>query len=1498
MLKSIKKSFKYLMILIGIIILVPTFFSLIFRIPDVQTFIIKRIAGHFSEQIKSTVMVGRIEYSFFNKLEINDLLIKDQNNDTLIYSQKISAGILRLDFRNKVIKLGHVEIAEPTVALITDTSGVMNLKWYLDMLGNSDNKGKKSNSNISINQITIKNGRFSLVNKTSPEAKTLIDFNNLFLSGINGAIDNIKVLNDSTAFRINELRLSESNGFLVRSMNSKVVLADHDIIFRDLFLFLSSSIISADHIIMAADSSDSFKRFTDEVRLDIMLQKSLISCTDLRFFLPSANGLDESAELSGKISGTIAELKGRNIRASYRDYSYLDCDFDLSGLPKFEDTFIHIGVNNLKTNAKDFEKIKKPDKNSLKIPEVLYKLGNISFVGSFTGFVTDFVTYGKIGTEVGNINTDISLRPEGKNIFKVKGLVKGIDVDLGQLADKSDFLGKMSMETDVDGFATSSKKISGNLTGRIDSIEINKYVYRNVALNGIFTEKTWDGSVKISDRNIKMDMLGMLDFSNVLPEFDFTLNIAEANLNKLNLDKADTTSHLAMLATANFRGNNIDNLFGEIKLLNSTLRKYNNKLDLYDFSLKAFNENNKPAISIRTDFVDADLRGYYEFGEIGNVMKTALSSLMPSKFKAPKPIKKQSKNRFTFSLNFKNTDKINKFFKTGILFAEKSSVNGAFYQDSVININANSKMFNYRNNIFSNLALNANYAGTKFTADLKSSSLSILGRSDLKGFKAGFGAVPDNFIFSFDWDNKDKILNKGDFIARGSYIKREDGKEGSLLKIVIDSTDVFTGNTPWKIRQSTIRVDSNSTQIDRFIVASRNNSYTIDGTISGNRDDTLSLTFKGIDLSPLSKPAKTAKEGKVSDIPFNLRGVVNGNILISSALKNPLIESNIRVNGFSILGGDYGDISVMSIWNSSRKVADINASNNLNGKKNIDIKGFYDPGIKNFNLAGTASNLPVDALNPLLSFFASGITGTVSGKVNLTGAPGELVLAGALMAENVSMKIDYLQTKYKVNDTIRFDKRGIKFKNIKITDEKGNYAVLTGSVFHKYFKDYSVDLTVNMDKNDCLVLNTQQKDNELFYGTAYATGVTTIKSGQNSLSFDISAKTGKGTKFYIPLNSSLTVSESSFVTFINPDTAGKEDEKKVQIAVAKPLVNAIELNFDLDVTPDAEVQLLIDPKAGDVIKGRGSGKLNLSYNKKGEFKIYGDYIIEQGDYLFTLKNILNKKFDVEDGGKITFNGDIYNAEIDLTAKYKNIKTPLYPILYPILQDEQYKARVPVEPQLNLSGNLFNPVVGLDIYLPNASEETRTYLRNAITTDEERSRQFIYLLVMNSFYSDPSNPAYQSPLSNTGTGTSMMAVTTTEMLSNQVSNWLSQISNDFNVGFNYRPGTKDINSQELQVALSTQLLNDKVTINGNFDVSGTGAAEQTPLIGDFDIEYKLTEKLRFKVFNRYNNPYTGKGVPYTQGLGLSFKQDFNKFSDLLKKKDSSEMKKEDDVTVVK
>jgi hypothetical protein len=1486
MFKIIKKIFKYFIIALGIIIMFPTLIAITLQIPAVQTLIVKRITNHFSEQLRSTISVSKFEYRFFNKLTLNDVLIKDKNDDTLAFVKRLTAGIKYVDLKNKSFTIGKIEMIDPVLGLITDSTGKMNLTWYLNMLKNPADSSVKSIGVIKINEIDISDARISLVNKNKIKSNSPVDFNNLRLMSVNGIIEDLTISNDSTSFRLYHLGFRESSGFEVKRMSSDVILSKNIFSFNSTNINCDSSILNFARLSVHTDSSGSLKNFIEEAKLDILLEKSFVSFSDLTYFIPAGGKMNESFWLSGKLTGTIAELRGRDIELSFGDSTMLSCDFDVSGLPKIENSFIYVGVNTLKTTAADIEKINIPGRGYIKLPESFSRLGTISFDGSFTGFTTDFVTYGNFRSNIGTIRTDISLRPEESKGFKIKGLVSLSNIALGELTGKPELYGNISMKADVDGYAFSLQKYNGSLTGRIDSVEINRYKYRNISLSGSLSEKTWDGNVSVSDDNIKMSILGLFNFREKLPEFDFTLNIDRADLHKLNFDKLDTTSSLSLLVTANFKGSNIDNLDGEIKLLNSSIRKYGNTLDLSDFSIRTFSENNKPAINLRTDYVDADLRGYYNFAGLGDLFSSALSSLMPSQFHYSAKKNNLVRNNFTFSVNFKKTDKLFNFFRTGILLADKSSINGALYPDSTMKIRLDSKMLNIKNIVFNDLAVEANLINPDLDAKLTSSSLKMLGQSELKGFTVNLTTHPDTFNLALKWDNHDNVLNSGSFSASGTFNKTSITNRQAVLKISIDSTGIYSRNNLWKISKSEIIIDTTAIKFDKFYISNNSHYYYINGALSADPLDTLLLEFSKIDISPINSVA--AKNTDADQLSLSIKGELNGRVLLTNVYKQPLLVSNIKVDNFSILESEYGDVSVTSTWNSELKVADIHAENSFEGKKMINISGYYNPVAKYLYLNALADKLPVDAMNPLLRAFASGINGTASGKVNLSGGPGKFVLKGSLLTENAGMKIDFLQTKYRINDSIKFDKNNIIFNNVRVADERGNMATLNGFIHHNYFKEFTADITLNT--NDCMVLNTRQKDNDMFYGTAFASGVTTIKSGPGSISFDISAKTGKNTKFYIPLNASETVSDYSFVSFISHDTVPKKEEDQ-QIQITSPVAKTLlDLNLDLEVTPDAEVQIIFDPKVGDIMKGHGSARnLTISYDKQGNFKIYGDYVIEDGDYLFTLKNLLNKSFSVENGGKIIFNGDIYDAGIEVKAIYKTRAS-----LYELLGDEKFKEKIPVECQISLSGKLFNPVIGLDIYLPTADESTRAYVKNVITSEEELSRQFLYLLVMNSFYSDLT--AGSSGLSSTtATGTSAVAVTTAEMVSNQLSNMLSKINNDFALGFVYRPGQKDINSNDLQVALSTQLLNDKVLINGNFDVTGSGgtSANNDQLIGDFDIEYKLTDKIRFKVFNRYNDPYTGKQAPYTQGFGLFYKQDFDKLSDIFNKKIKSAGKKEND-----
>ncbi|HSL87358.1 MAG TPA: hypothetical protein VK861_10525, partial [Bacteroidales bacterium] len=604
----------------------------------------------------------------------------------------------------------------------------------------------------------------------------------------------------------------------MKEMRTSSVVSEQYISFSPLFIKCDSSIIYADHATLIADTTGSFGNFTDEVRLSILLQESLINTTDLQYFLPFIKDPGESLRLSGRVTGKISELRGRDIKVTYGKSSLLDCGFDFSGLPDISDAFIFLGVNSLITNAEDLRTLSSISREEITVPEFVDNLGVISFDGNFTGFTTDFVTYGKIGTSVGNIRTDISLRPEGRNGLRFRGLVTGSNIDLGVLSGNSDLFGKSSMSADVDGYLTSPREFAGNLSGRIDSIEINRYSYRNVTLNGSFTEKMWDGSINVTDKNIKLDLLGMFSLREGLPEFDFTLNLAEADLFNLNFDRKDSTSFASALVTANFSGNSIDNLNGEIKILNSTLRKHGNQLELYDFSIRAFKEGENPAIRLRTDFLNADIKGHYSFTEIGNLMKHTLSKLMPSMFSPPPNGKYLINNNFTFTIDFRNSDRINNFFRTGILIADKSQIRGAVMGDSLIKIEGTSSMLEIKNNVFRDLVVEAGTSGNMFNADLKSTSLTLPFQSELKDLTLDFNTRPDTFNFVINWDNREKVLNKGRFHAFGSVSKADREQRKPVLKINIEPSEIYSVDNLWKINRSEIVIDSNAVKVNNLYI--------------------------------------------------------------------------------------------------------------------------------------------------------------------------------------------------------------------------------------------------------------------------------------------------------------------------------------------------------------------------------------------------------------------------------------------------------------------------------------------------------------------------------------------------------------------------------------------------------------------------------------------------------------------------------------------------------
>jgi len=1482
-----KKIYKIPLFTILIIIILAGSSFFILRSPSVQTWLFERLSERISKNNDIELQADEVRFTFFNQIEINNLLLRDNTSDTMLYAPRVKAGIRRINRKARLISLGRIELEKPIINLRPDTNNILNLAYLGSLLTNQDTA--RRNKDLLIRQIVISDGELNYNSGKGPDTAEYFDINNVSLTNLHLTLDNLDKHYSDLAMRISELSLNTDQGFEIQNMFTEVLIADGKYYLLDPTIRTSRSFINSEIIGVDIQESNANINIYSDASLNLNLQSSIISLADLAYFIEPLRGMDKDILFSGRVTGSINELNGRNILLSYSDSTMLSCDFDLSGLPDIDDTFMFIQVNSLTTTAGDIAGLDIPGLGSMDAVSELSRLGAISFSGNFTGFIEDFVTYGTINTELGSVTTDILFRPDTSSTFYYKGTLEARSVGLGRFLDREDILGNFSAYLDVEGTSRSFKNFRADIEANIGSIEFNKYNYRDLNVSGLITDKIWDGTITSNTEDLKMDLLGRFDFTGQLPEVDFSLNLLEADLYRLNINPDDSLSNLSMLLTASFTGNSLENITGDIRLLNSRLTRNGDEFDLYDCSISAFNiDSTISGLNLRTDYVDADIEGIYNLSTVYEDIKYAGSLVFPSLIDSGTD-KLSGQNDFKYEIRFKNTDRLNEFFNTGFLISPEFSLNGKVKPGNEISLLASGDYLVFNNNSLTEPEINCLVADSGMKIDMLGKQLNLLNRTSVEQFSIKSETQADTFNINLIWENTGIRENRGTFMAEGN-LTRPDSLH-TRLELAILPADIVINDRPWYIGSSQLIVDSTALTVNRFMVRSEDEYFMIDGKVSEDSSDSINISFNGLNLAGLNSPESDRSVDDNGKLNLFLEGLLNGDILLTDVYNNLMFETDVTVENFRLNEQEHGDVKILSEWDNSVRIARINVSNDMNGKNTFKVGGGYDPSARNLELLATVDDMPLDILNLFLKSFASEVDGMGSGSVEINSNKGVMSLYGSVMAEQASMTVDYLQSNFRFSDSIRFDNNKLLFSNIQLRDNKDNRAVIDGYISHRSFKDFIIDLRIDADNT--LVLDTRQKDNSLFYGTAYASGVITITGPSKDLNLNISAQTERNTRVFIPLGSGEQVSDYTFITF------REEGEKKERIipinlpAIDRSSEGSISLNFELEVTPDAEVQLVFDSKLGDAMKARGTGTLYMALDDDGDFTIFGDYLIEDGEYQLTLGNIFNKRFIVEEGGTITWNGDIIDANVDARAIYK-----LKASLEDLFQDEAYSARIPVECHLNMSGQLINPIIGFDIYLPTADESMRTDLRAAIDSEEEMSRQFLYLLVMNSFYPDPAVTG--ASLNTTNAGASAMGVTTTEMLSNQLSNWLSQISNDFDIGFAYRPGN-EISSQEVEVALSTQLLNDRVVINGNFDVGGETGSQQTSsstteITGDFDVEVKITERIRFKVFNRSNDNMVYETAPYTQGFGLFFRQSFDSLADLFRKK-KSEMKREEEPEII-
>jgi hypothetical protein len=1469
--KNMKRALKWLTGLIGLLVLFLVVLYVLLITPPGQTFVTQKIASFAKSNYGIDLSVRAVDISFFDHVILEGVQVNDDQNDTLLYAGSLDVGVWNLSFKKtqNALNIRYFQ-ADSLRFYLSQQEGdtITNLNHLLNKLPQSEPDIKSGKPfTFTAGEIHVTNSQFKYRDFNVPRSDSGIDWSHLNLFKLNLSVIDFSLDGDTVLGDIQNLQLADWSGFEVERFAGNAHFSPKKTEVEDLVIKTPNSDLNFD-LLFSYNDLAAYSDFINSVKMTGDFAPSTLNFADIAYFAPTLTGWRDTIRLSGKVRGKVNNLKADDMDIRFGKSSHLLGDINMNGLPDFENTFMMVDLKQLSTNRSDLQTISIPPNRSdqkLQVPAEIGRMGNMQFTGNFTGFVSDFVANGKLKTRLGILETDIKLAQNENEVFTYSGELISKKFDLGRLVDAKQTVGKISLVADVKGKEFDPEKLDAELDGNIQQVEFMGYNYNDILLGGRFTNKMFRGNFSVNDTNLAMEFRGLISMRDTT-EIRAEARIIKAYPVRLNWMEKDSSFFVSGAVNANFKGNSIDDVLGKVVVDSVTVAEKEKMATLKQIEFSALTNARGKILRLTTENLNAKVNGQFNFAELPNVLNYMFYEVMPSAYS--KQVKRPKEDE-----QFELTVELSEFSKFSKILVPQVTVLDSLYFGSNFDLNNKQLNFDLKTGFLEISGLDiqpvsATYRQTsnEVNFNLSTQKIAFSDSAWAKNFKIVANAQKDSAIVSVDWNNKQENKNyKGDLNLKGNVVGPKE------LKVVFENSYFTLADTLWKVPENSfVKIDHDTVVIKDFKFYHESQGLSLDGRISPNPNDSIVLAGDRIDLKLFNLI--------LAPYSVELGGELNGSVSANDLYETPMIYGDLTIDELFINSADLGDASLVSHYRSENKDIKIDAEFEKEGTQLMNLTGFIYPQKSNsaIDLNLSLKSLPVSFTEPFLDEFITDLTGSLSGNVNISGKTSAPKMRGGLTLNDFASKVDYLNTTYTIEKGDFFIHDGIFGADLlKIKDDEERVAQSNISIIHDNFSNFNYDIWITTPEG-FKVLNTKEEDNELFYGTANLSpqsSVTLETRSRGNTQLTVNAGTGDNTAIFLPLTGSESVNESDYVTFIDRDSLRVEVNPVKKANIEQGFI----LDIDLDVSEKAMIQLIFDKSVGDLIEARGEGNISIDIDEYGNFEIFGTYEINKGSYLFTLKDLINKRFTIKPGSFISWNGDPMKGQANITAVY-SLRTNLYDLNLPVTADtNELKRRVPVDLLLNMTGDYTNPDLTFDFDLPERYADIESILSNMETGD--KNKQVFSLLILNKFV------AYGSAGPGGGTNNAL-GKNSFELLSNQLSNWLSQISDEFDIGVNYRPGDQ-ISSEEVEVALSTQLLNDRVVLETNVGVQGDNPGtnrDGSQIIGDFLLEYKISEdgSVRSKVFNRSNtyNPAYENQAPYTQGVGISYQEDFATWEHLI------------------
>ncbi len=1474
--KSIKKRLaRILFYLLLVIISLPIALTILFRSPLIQTLTARLAIDWMSTKIDRKISLEAISFSFYDGIYLSGLELWDHHDSSIL---KVDKLIALPEFPwVRSMKFSNIELqgASFTLGRYKNEDNFGFLMIIKELRSGSSSVGS-SEFELVANNISINNSRFRLFDENQSYAnKKGMDYADMEFIGINGFLEDFDLINDSLIVRVNMLKAHERSGFSIESLSTDYAISPTLMMARNSKIQTASSTLDFD-LDFKYSSYTAMSDFIDSVDMIAEVRNSEIDMSELGYFSDILFDMPDKIRFSGSAEGTVRKLKGDNIVVEFGKNTSITADMYINGLPDFFNSFIRVGVQNFTTSICDIESFNLPIKGkNIDVPVDGLCDEAIRMRGGFAGYYADFESNINFQILDSEIDAKIKYHESGEDSVFLQSFIDAKDFMLGEIIGQADLIGDASFTSQIDMKGVYPDMLNINYGLVFSKLDFLGNKMKRLKFLGNYSDDKLTSDFRIGDKKLLAD--GSFIFSADSSSFSMDAEIAMANISGLGFwDKSELK--LSSNLTLDIQGFDIDEMNAGLKLykLNMFFGP-----DVYHYDslklTKTLDTSDYNSLKLESAIADIDLSGYFK---ISTLYQTSLSYLNNYyNFSGNNSYDSLDKNA-DLHIEIKDGAIINRQLIMG-LDISKGSVLDLFgdFENDMLSLNAVSdeiKLFGIALNdnkisaSAKSTGLNFNYfASTLIFKDSTEADKTVLGldsvsfSADVSGNKLNYG---------IKWRNLDSTLVN--YANIRGVIKHDSAFE--FLKI--NKSDLVVNNINWAIDTSNfIKIHKNGVEINNINISADKSLFQLSGSLIGERNDTLEVSFSKWDLSffdILSRPY---------NIDFD--GVVDGYINIGVIGKNPTFISNIRISDFVFNGEYLGRAHILDTWDNLNKSIFLKAQI-IDGEDNglnemFHANGYYypfrDTNMMDVQLSFNDFKLP--AVEPFMRSYVSELRGRASGEISLRGSLSEPELKGYAKINETSLVIKYLNTRYSFSNLIVFEKGMLRFDKLILFDTLGNTAKIKGFLKHDSFKNPELDVNISTDK--LLFFNTTRRMNDLYYGTGILSGNLSITGQPDDIKLDINTSTKQGTRVFIPLDFTTEVSDKDYIIFVDHKADSLLDiDRKKELELKKNDELKYDISLGMGISPIARINISMPSNMGD-IDARGTGDLQMNFNSDGEFNLFGEYIVDRGMFNFTIENLVNKRFELVKGGRISWTGDPYTAIVNIKGLYR-VKANLNSLGLSLDSSASYKNKVNVECYINLKNQLLDPSIKFEITMPDLDPDLQrmVYAEIDTTNTAMMNQQMISLLVLGTFsYSNASN--YN------------LASSYYTILTNQLSGMLSQISDDFDIGVNYKPGD-NITNEEFEVALSTQLFDDRLIIDGNFGVtydrSGQNASN---IVGDVDIAYKLTEDGRWimKAFNHsnvnswyYYNNYD-KVSPYTQGVGLAFRKEFNSVKELFRKKKS-------------